>query len=166
MRANGTKTNVPSTSSSSNFLNADRGDLLIRGYWEGSTDTIIDVRSRRIPRDSLLQQKASAWRKLFESRNDQSFVTLTGLDVTAFENLLPRFTEFYVSTSPTPDDTGKYRSIDPASGRTRFLRAEDCLGLVLVWTRTRGFLYVLQVIFGISYKTTSDYITLGIKNFA
>ena len=44
MRANGTKTHVPSTSSSSDFLNADRGDLLIRGFWEGSTDTIIDVR--------------------------------------------------------------------------------------------------------------------------
>jgi len=44
MRANGTKTHVPSTSSSSGFLNADRGDLLIRGFLEGSTDTIIDVR--------------------------------------------------------------------------------------------------------------------------
>jgi len=44
MRANGTKTHVPSSSSSSDFLNADRGDLLIRGFWEGSTDTIIDVR--------------------------------------------------------------------------------------------------------------------------
>jgi len=43
-RANGTKTHVPSASSSSDFLNADRGDLLIRGFWEGSTDTIIDVR--------------------------------------------------------------------------------------------------------------------------
>jgi len=43
MRANGTKTHVPSASSSSDFLNADRGDLLIRGFWEGSTDTIIDV---------------------------------------------------------------------------------------------------------------------------
>jgi len=38
------KTHVPSTSPSSDFLNADRGDLLIRGFWEGSTDTIIDVR--------------------------------------------------------------------------------------------------------------------------
>jgi len=44
MRANGTKTHVPSASSSSDFLNADRGDLLIRGFWEGSTDTIIGVR--------------------------------------------------------------------------------------------------------------------------
>jgi len=44
MRINDTKTHVPSASSSSDFLNSDRGDLLIRGFWEGSTDTIIDVR--------------------------------------------------------------------------------------------------------------------------
>jgi len=44
IRANGTKTHMPSASSLSNFLNADRGDLLIRGFWEGSADTIIDVR--------------------------------------------------------------------------------------------------------------------------
>ena len=44
LRANGTKTHVPSASSSPDFLNADRGDLLIRGFLEGSTDTIIDVR--------------------------------------------------------------------------------------------------------------------------
>jgi len=34
---------VPSASSSSDFLNADRSDLSIRGFWEGSTDTIIDI---------------------------------------------------------------------------------------------------------------------------
>jgi len=44
MRVNGTKTRVPSASSSSDFLNTDHGDLLIRGFWERSTDTIIDVR--------------------------------------------------------------------------------------------------------------------------
>jgi len=44
MRVNGTKTHVPSASSSSDFLNADRSDLLVRGFWEKSTDTIIDVR--------------------------------------------------------------------------------------------------------------------------
>ena len=48
MRANGTITHVPSTSSSSAFLNADRSDLLIRGFWEGSTDTIIDVRATNL----------------------------------------------------------------------------------------------------------------------
>jgi len=44
MRANGTKTHVPSASSSSDFLNAENDDLLIRGFWKGSTETIIDVR--------------------------------------------------------------------------------------------------------------------------
>jgi len=42
------KTHVPSASSSSDFLNTDRGDLLIRGFWEGSTDTIIDVRATNL----------------------------------------------------------------------------------------------------------------------
>ena len=44
MRANDTKMHIISALSSSDFLNADRGDLLIRGFWEGSTDTVIDVR--------------------------------------------------------------------------------------------------------------------------
>jgi len=52
MRANRTKTHVPSASSSSDFLNANRGDLLIRGFWEESTDTIIDVRVTSLDSES------------------------------------------------------------------------------------------------------------------
>jgi len=37
-----------------------------------------------------------------------------------------------------------------ASGRSRFINGEDCLGLVLVWSRTRGSLAFLQLIFGLS----------------
>ena len=44
MRTNGTETHMPSASSSSGFLNADRSDLLVRGFWEKSTGTMIDVR--------------------------------------------------------------------------------------------------------------------------
>jgi len=43
MRANGTKTHMLSASSSYGCF-ADRGDRLVRGFWEKSTDTIIDVR--------------------------------------------------------------------------------------------------------------------------
>jgi len=43
---------VPCASSSSDFLNADRGDLLVRGFWEKSTDTIIDVRVTNLDRKS------------------------------------------------------------------------------------------------------------------
>jgi len=48
MRANGNKTHVPSAPPSSDSLNADRGDLLIRSFWESSIDTIIDVRATNL----------------------------------------------------------------------------------------------------------------------
>ena len=48
MRVSGTKIKVPSVSPSFDFLNADRGDLLIRGFWEGSTHTIIDIRETNL----------------------------------------------------------------------------------------------------------------------
>ncbi len=48
MGVNGVKTLVPSPSSSSDFLNVNRCDLLVRGFWEKSTDTIIDVRATNL----------------------------------------------------------------------------------------------------------------------
>jgi len=62
MRVNGTKTHVPSASSSSDFLNADHGDLLIRGVWEGSTDTIIDVRVTNL--DSRTYHDSKSYKNL------------------------------------------------------------------------------------------------------
>ena len=44
----GTKTHQLSTSSSSYFWDADRGDLSIRVFWEGWTDTTIDLRVMNI----------------------------------------------------------------------------------------------------------------------
>jgi hypothetical protein len=35
---------------------------------------------------------------------------------------------------------------------------EDCIGLVLAWTRTRGLLMVLQLIFGVTYTNLDDYL--------
>jgi hypothetical protein len=35
---------------------------------------------------------------------------------------------------------------------------EDGLGLVLAWTRTRGLLMVLQLIFGMTYTNLDDYL--------
>ncbi len=52
MRANGTKTHMPSASSSSDFLNADHGDLLIHGFSEDSIDIIIDVRVTNLDSNS------------------------------------------------------------------------------------------------------------------
>ncbi len=43
-------------------------------------------------------------------------------------------------------------------GRPRMIRPEDSLGLVLAWTRTRGLLIVLQLIFGMTYTNLNDYL--------
>jgi len=89
-RANGTKTHVPSTSSSSDFLNADRGDLFIRGFSEGSTDTIIDVRVTNLDSKSYknLQPKKALERQEKEKKKilqtlwepTSPFYTLRGID--------------------------------------------------------------------------------------
>ena len=38
------------------------------------------------------------------------------------------------------------------------MKAQDCLGLYLAWTRTRGSLMVLQMLFGLTYTAVAKYI--------
>jgi hypothetical protein len=45
----------------------------------------------------------------------------------------------------------------------RLVQPADCLGLVLVWTRTRGLLNVLQLVFGLTYSNLSVYLRFGIR---
>ena len=48
-------------------------------------------------------------------------------------------------------------------GRRRVVQPEDCLGLVLVWTCTRGLLHVLQLVFGLTYSNLSVYLRFGMR---
>jgi hypothetical protein len=50
-------------------------------------------------------------------------------------------------------------------GQKREVQPEDCLGLVLVWTQTRGSLNVLQAVFGLSYTNLSMYLRFGVCLF-
>ncbi len=43
------------------------------------------------------------------------------------------------------------------------VQPEDCLGLVLVWTRTRGSLHVLQLVFGLIYSNLSVFLRFGMR---
>lgn len=38
------------------------------------------------------------------------------------------------------------------------IRPEDCLGLVLAWTRTRGSLMALHQIFGMTFSNLDNYL--------
>jgi hypothetical protein len=43
------------------------------------------------------------------------------------------------------------------------IHPEDCLGVVLAWTRTRGSLMLLQLIFGMTYTNLDEYLFFAKK---
>ncbi len=61
------------------------------------------------------------------------------------------------------DKSGMIVEIEDTHGQKREVQPEDCLGLVLVWTRTRGSLNVLQLVFGLTYTNLSVYLRFGIR---
>ena len=73
---------------------------------------------------------------------------------------MERFELTYNQYSVVPVD-GKYVKRKATSGRRRLMKGEDCLGLVLVWTRTRGSLTLLQVVFGMLRTGIEDYLRFG-----
>jgi hypothetical protein len=50
----------------------------------------------------------------------------------------------------TFDKSGMIVELEYTKGQKREVQPEDCLGLVLVWTCTRGPLDVLQLVFGLT----------------
>jgi len=117
-------------------------------------------RGRRIPRIVLVEPKMSAWRKILSSGNDQSLITTTGLDFSVFGELKGRFEPMYSKYSLVPVG-GKCVKLKDTSGRRRLINGEDCLGLVLVWSRTRGNLAFLQLIFRLSRTGIEVYLRFG-----
>ncbi len=118
------------------------------------------LRQRKIPRCSLLEQSQSAWRCLYESRNDQGMITLTGFDRATFDSICEIFTPVFESYTPfVPSGVSCFeRTKEQNRERPRMIRPEDGLGLVLAWTRTRSLLMVLQQIFGMTYTNLDDYL--------
>jgi len=81
------------------------------------------------------------------------------LNFETFDWLLERFRPLYEEYSPFIDPNGKIVRIRfQGRGRKRLIDAQDCLGLVLAWTRTRGSNMVLQMIFGMTGTPVSMYL--------
>jgi len=111
-------------------------------------------RQRRIPRSALLSPGDSPWKKVYTSRNDQALITLTGLDFASFEMVECHFSHYFNRYTPFTND-GKIALKLNNKGRKRFITAADGLGLVLAWTRTRGSVMVLELIFGLTQTPVS-----------
>ena len=52
-------------------------------------------------------------------------------------------------------------SRDKTKGRPRIISVEDCVGLILAWTRTQSSLVSLQLIFRLTYTHLSTYLRYG-----
>jgi hypothetical protein len=86
---------------------------------------------------------------------------MMGFDVDSFEKILEKISHMYLRHTPF-DASGMIVSLDDVHGQKRKVLPADCLGLVLVWTQTRGSLNVLQLVFGLTYTNLSVYLRFGI----
>ena len=100
-------------------------------------------RNRSLPRPSLVDPSESPWARLYSSRNDQSLITVTGLDHDAFDHLLSMYKPYFDNFSPwtrTHEGTTFRRmktSPDKRPGKKRIIMAHASLALVLTWYRFR-----------------------------
>ena len=120
------------------------------------------IRRRYIPRPSLQLPLASAWRSLYDAKQDQALITLTGVDFGTFDWLGAKFNQYYDSHSPFVDsEHGLILPMARHKGRPRHCSGTVILGLCLAWTRTRGSCMVLQMIFGMTANLVSMYLRFG-----
>ena len=120
-------------------------------------------RRRTIPRTCLPNIEDSSWRTLYAASDDSALITLTGLDHEAFNHLNEKFQSLFDQFSPYASNGSivKLSEGTVRRGRRRCMDSKDCLGLVLAWTRTRGSMFVLQMIFGMGSSVVSLYIRFG-----
>ena len=119
------------------------------------------LRLRKILRASLLTLAMSSWRNLLASEVDQALITMTGFDGVTFTSLLQKFAPLFDDCTPFNTSHILLKQDPLKSGRPRKVCPEDCLGLVLVWTRTRGSLMALQLIFGMTCSNLCMYLRFG-----
>jgi hypothetical protein len=84
--------------------------------------------------------------------------------VDSFDRILLKFGPM-CSGHMSFDESGRIVKFEYTRGEKREVQPEDCLGLVLVWTQTRGLLNVLQLVFGLTYTNLSVYLRFGVHLF-
>ncbi len=82
---------------------------------------------------------------------------MMGFDCESFDKVLKKIAPMFSGHTPF-DESGMIVEFEYVQGRRRVVQPEDCLGLVLVWMRTRGLLHVLQLVFRLTYSNLSVYL--------
>ena len=130
-----------------------------KAFYRSLSDEDRRRRQRRILRVALLPVKRSPWRRILKSRNDQALITCTGFDFASLQTLFSIMQPLYDNNSPF---LGEFIvPIDSTKGRPRNFTHKDCVGLVLMWTRTRGPTFILQPTFGLTITNMGVYLRFG-----
>ncbi len=88
-------------------------------------------------------------------------ITLTGLRFDSFHFLCTLFAPLYDDYTPFVTKDGFiFQKVSLMRGTRRMMNPVDCLDLVLVWSRTRGYLMVLQLSFGLTMTPLTKYLQL------
>ena len=108
-------------------------------------------RDRRYPRSCLRGYEDSPFKHLYNSGNDQGLLNATGVDQVEFHRLLSRFRPVFENYTFT-EDNGLVKA-KSTRGRPRSIDAIGCLGLVLMWYRTKGATNrSLPLVFGLTFS--------------
>ncbi len=120
------------------------------------------IRMNNIPTCGLLNVDRSVWRYLYHANNDPGFITFTWMNHSAFRKCLEVFAPYFDSYSPFYSN-GKVSIKDSPQGWKFKIHPEDCLGLTLAWTRTRGGRFALHMIFGMTATNFAMYVKFGLR---
>ncbi len=87
---------------------------------------------------------------------------MMGFDCLSFDRILDKFGPMFSRHTPF-DESRMIVELEYTHGQKRVVQPANCLGLVLVWTPTRGSLNVLQLVFGLTLPNLSVYLRFGIR---
>ena len=121
-------------------------------------------RDRRLPRGCLNAPNMSAWQAVYNSLNDQAYITVTGFDVAGFNELLGKFAPLFKAYTPWTgeNDGATFSPVNQTKkGRPRMVTAASCLGLTLAYFRFKGAEFALQGWFGFTGTHANVWLRFG-----
>lgn len=118
-------------------------------------------RDRRYPRRAVKHYNDSPFKFLFESKDDQALLNATGVDHLEFGRLLSKFAPLF-NMYKIDERDGLIKPRISKKGRKRSLDAIGCLGLVLMWFRTKGAMSrTLPLVFGLTFTPMVRWLCFG-----
>ena len=139
---------------------------LKKRFYKALTDKEKRKRDNRIPRPALRTTRYSSLMHILRCNNDQALITCTGFDNKTFKFIMELFAPVYLQFSPYLDRSKSphaltIKKIVSKKGRPRMLDASLCLGLVLVYTRSCGSLWQMQLFSGTTRTPLSVWLRFG-----